>query len=179
MTDPTHCTVSADEAMVRAFLDAHGGDLTAATTDWRKWRDKANAERAREIEAAGNWASKIEVKPSTPAERAKSDRLLADGFAKKPAVGAVGRRNRDAAKGRRYALAALEGEARAVASAPEGVRNYTLNSAAWSLARPELGGLLDPDEIEGVLVEAAQDAGLPGREARTTVRSAFRRRNGR
>jgi hypothetical protein len=74
-----------------------------------------------------------------------------------------------------YLRAALEREAAVVASAPEGVRNNTLNSAVYTLARLRDRGL-DDEVIVRVMVAAAIDAGLPEREARSTVRSALRGR---
>jgi hypothetical protein len=82
----------------------------------------------------------------------------------------------DAAKGPAYAARALEGEAEAVATAPVGLRAITLNTSAWTLARPELDGIIDADDIEAALVPAAVDAGLSEREARSIVRGALRRR---
>jgi hypothetical protein len=82
----------------------------------------------------------------------------------------------DAAKGPAYAARALEGEAEAVATAPVGLRAITLNTSAWTLARPELDELVDADDIEAALVPAAVDAGLSEREARSIVRGALRRR---
>jgi hypothetical protein len=74
---------------------------------------------------------------------------------------------------RSYALAALRGEAEEVAAAPVGLRNETLNRAAWKLARLDA---LDHHEIEDVLVAAAHDCGLGALEARATIRGALRRR---
>jgi hypothetical protein len=75
-----------------------------------------------------------------------------------------------------YGLAALEREARAVAAAPVGTRNDTLNRAAHALARLVLSGDLDTYIVEHVLLAGAHDAGLPDREARATIRSALRAR---
>jgi hypothetical protein len=73
----------------------------------------------------------------------------------------------------RYARAALERECAAVANAPPGDRNRTLNLAAWSLARLEA---LTPREIEDGLLEAAAAAGMPAGEALRTVQSGLSRR---
>jgi hypothetical protein len=170
---PTRMRVTDDEALMRAFLDAHDGDLQAATVDWQAVRKETDDQFHRDLEAARTWEPKVKLGPLTAEERKQLARILA---AEKPTAGAVKRRRDDAEKGRSYALAALEGEAEAVASAPKGLRNETLNSSAWTLARPELDGILDADEIERVLTAAAQDAGLHSREARATIRGAFRRR---
>ncbi len=73
----------------------------------------------------------------------------------------------------RYARAALERECAAVANAPAGDRNRTLNLAAWSLARLEA---LTSREIEDGLLEAAAAAGMPAGEALRTVQSGLSRR---
>jgi len=138
-------SVGADEAMTRGFLDAHNGDVAKASVDWQKLRAEADAELEREIGAARGWTPLAKLAPLTPEERAELERLLTSRLAQKPTVGAVQRRREDAGRGRPYALAALEGEAEAVASAREGLRNHTLNASAWTLARPELDGLLGLD----------------------------------
>lgn len=76
----------------------------------------------------------------------------------------------------RYVERALELECQAVASAPEGVRNDTLNKAAFALSRFCLDGLLDPATICGELERAALQAGLHPREITKTIGSAFRGR---
>jgi putative DNA primase/helicase len=79
---------------------------------------------------------------------------------------------RDTNAARRYALSVLEGEAAKVTSAAPGTRNATLNTGAllccfrdWPVSH---------DEIEGRMLEAALDAGLPEREARATIASALK-----
>jgi hypothetical protein len=75
--------------------------------------------------------------------------------------------------GDRYIAAALRRASDAVAGAPKGARNDTLNREAHSLAR--LGDL--PDEtIERVLAEAATAGGLSPWEAKRTIASALRAR---
>jgi hypothetical protein len=162
--------------MMRAFLDAHDGDVAKATVDWYEVRAEADAHLERELEAAKNWTPKVKLPPLTPGERDELDQLLAGRLAKKPTVGAVRRRRNDAAKGPRYAAVAIEGETEAVASAPVGLRAITLNTSAWTLARPELDGIVGADDIEIALVPAAVAAGLSEREARAIVRGALRRR---
>jgi hypothetical protein len=80
---------------------------------------------------------------------------------------------RDTNRDRAYALAALRNEADEVAAAPVGLRNETLNRAAWKLARLDA---LDHTEIADVLVAAAHDCGLGALEARATIRGALKRR---
>jgi hypothetical protein len=78
-------------------------------------------------------------------------------------------------RGVRYALAALENEARLVAAGVEGERNTLLFSAAYSLSRL-VPDSLDAQHIERVLLAAARDCGLPDQEARRTIRSALQTR---
>jgi hypothetical protein len=165
-----------DEALMRGYLDAFDGDVEAATINWREIRAQADAQLEREVEAARNWSPKVKVEPLTTWERRRFDRLLADGLAKKPTVGEARRRRDDATKGPEYAARAIEGEADAVAHAPNGLRNATLNTSAWTLARPELDGTVTADDIEDALVPAAIDAGLTEAEARSVVRGALRKR---
>jgi Bifunctional DNA primase/polymerase, N-terminal len=76
----------------------------------------------------------------------------------------------------RYVVAALEAELAAVRGAHRGDRNNRLNRAAWSLARFVRDDRIGARELEAVLVNAAQSAGLPAREAVQTVRGALRDR---
>jgi hypothetical protein len=75
-----------------------------------------------------------------------------------------------AAPGDAYMGAALVGETRRVATAPNHTRNNTLNSAAFSLATiPDL-----PESvIEGALLSAAIAAGLPESASRATINSGI------
>jgi len=167
----------ADIAMIQAYLDAHDGDIVQATVDWRALKAEADAQIDREIEAAKQWQPKVAVEPLAPGERDELNQLLAGRLTKRSTVGAVKLRRDDAAKGPAYAAAAIEGEADAIAHAPVGLRNITLNAAAWSLARPELDGIVTASDIEDALVPAAVDAGLTEQEARSVVRSALRKRS--
>ncbi len=72
-----------------------------------------------------------------------------------------------------YGPKALANEANRVRSAPEGSRNDTLNRAAFSLGQLVAGGVLDRGRVEDELMQAAQTAGLPEREASTTIRSGL------
>jgi hypothetical protein len=72
----------------------------------------------------------------------------------------------------RYLAAALEGEAREVASAPHGRRNGRLNLAAYRLGRL-LGNSPAVHVVGEVLLVAACTAGLSEPEARTTIRSGL------
>jgi hypothetical protein len=75
-----------------------------------------------------------------------------------------------------YARAALEREAAAVRTAPEGTRNDTLNRAAYALARFIRSGELSAAEIAAELVSSAVAAGLGEAEARRTVASGLKGR---
>lgn len=75
--------------------------------------------------------------------------------------------------GNRYTEAALRYEAEAVAKAPEGERNRTLNRSAFVLSRFIITGALSRQAVESVLGEAASDAGLGDREIRSTLKSAI------
>ncbi len=81
-------------------------------------------------------------------------------------------------RSRAYVLAAVEDEARAVASAPVGTRNDRLNRAAFALGRFVASGELTRNEAETVLLAAATDAGLTEPEARRTIASALTSRRG-
>ncbi|HXF37409.1 MAG TPA: bifunctional DNA primase/polymerase [Actinomycetota bacterium] len=76
----------------------------------------------------------------------------------------------------RYAEAALRREAEAVAAAPQGTRNDTLNKAAYALARFVRTGELSATEVGEALLRAAVAAGLPEREAERTILSGLRGR---
>jgi hypothetical protein len=74
----------------------------------------------------------------------------------------------------RYAAAALEAEAAAVARCPEGGRNHRLNVAAFSLGQLVGAGALDENTVHVVLHDAARSAGLGEGEALATIASGFR-----
>jgi replicative DNA helicase len=75
--------------------------------------------------------------------------------------------------GHRYAQAALDGEAAAVRCAPEGTRNDTLNTAAFSLGTLVGAGALDREIVAGALREAARASGTPEPEAAATIASGL------
>jgi hypothetical protein len=79
-------------------------------------------------------------------------------------------------EGARYVAAAIEAECMAVANAPEGERNETLNRAAFALGRFVAEGKADPLAVHDALTAAARHAGLTQREIRLTIRSGFRGR---
>jgi hypothetical protein len=78
-----------------------------------------------------------------------------------------------------YAAAALEGECRRVAAAPEGLRSDTLNRAAFSLGTLVGAGALDEALVVDSLAAAAAAASRSGerplgaREAMATIRSGL------
>jgi hypothetical protein len=73
----------------------------------------------------------------------------------------------------RYAWAALNGEAEAVASAPEGSRNDTLNRAAFRMRKFVEAGHLVESDVTARLLEAATFTGLGEVEARRTISSGL------
>jgi hypothetical protein len=77
--------------------------------------------------------------------------------------------------GDRYVQVALQRECDAVASAPDGTRNATLNRSTHALARLDLPAVV----IETAMLDAAKRAGLPTNESRKTIASALRARRGR
>ncbi len=72
-----------------------------------------------------------------------------------------------------YARAALDGEVEKVRLAAEGLRNDTLNRAAFSLGQLVAGGELSTAAAETALLDAATAAGLPEGEAMRTIQSGM------
>ena len=72
-----------------------------------------------------------------------------------------------------YGRAALAQERVAVATAPPGSRNATLNRAAFNLGQLVAVGLLNDDEVRAVLLAAALEAGNPEAKARATITSGL------
>jgi len=76
-----------------------------------------------------------------------------------------------------YAEAALRKELEAVARAPEGTRNDTLNRAAFNLGQLVAGGCLERARVEAELFTAAEDCDLVRddgeKAARDTIRSGL------
>ncbi|NQT21216.1 MAG: bifunctional DNA primase/polymerase [Planctomycetes bacterium] len=72
-----------------------------------------------------------------------------------------------------YADAALQAEVKAVALAPVGARNHTLNRAAFNLGQLVGGGALDRGTVESELRQAAASAELQAREVEATIRSGI------
>lgn len=77
------------------------------------------------------------------------------------------------AEGTRYANAALDREAAAVAGAPAGARNDQLNRSAFSLSQLIAAGHLPPTTVWDTLTAAARAAGLPEHEIEGTLRSGY------
>jgi hypothetical protein len=73
-----------------------------------------------------------------------------------------------------YERAALARERAAVAAAPPGRRNATLNRAAFNLGQLVAARLLGADEVRAVLLAAALEAGNPEAKARATIESGLR-----
>jgi Bifunctional DNA primase/polymerase, N-terminal len=85
----------------------------------------------------------------------------------------------DGGRGGRYARAALVREAARVRAAPPGTCNDTLNRAAFNLGQLVAAGLLDPEQVRGVLLAAALAAPATGhadreRKATATIASGLR-----
>ncbi|GLW51586.1 hypothetical protein Stsp02_72470 [Streptomyces sp. NBRC 14336] len=78
-----------------------------------------------------------------------------------------------AVDGTRAARAALEAECKAVAAAPDGVRNVTLNRSAFKVGRFVAWGDLPRHVAEAAFQAAGETAGLTVAECRATVRSAL------
>lgn len=78
--------------------------------------------------------------------------------------------------GARYVAAAIEAECLAVATAPEGERNHTLNVAAFAVGRFVAEGKADPVAVHDALSAAARHAGLSEREIHLTIKSGLRAR---
>ena len=72
-----------------------------------------------------------------------------------------------------YAASALRAEVEHVLSAEPGVRNHTLNRAAYSLGQLVAGGLLPDEPTAAVLAAAAKTVGLAERETHATIRSGL------
>jgi Bifunctional DNA primase/polymerase, N-terminal len=73
-----------------------------------------------------------------------------------------------------YGRMALARERVAVATAPPGRRNATLNRAAFNLGQLVAAGLLDASEVRAVLLAAALEVGNPEAKARATIESGLR-----
>lgn len=73
-----------------------------------------------------------------------------------------------------YARAALENETAAVARAPEGERNETLNKSTFNLGTLVAAGLLQRTDVEESLTRAALASGLNPTETAGTIRSALK-----
>jgi hypothetical protein len=76
-------------------------------------------------------------------------------------------------RGGGYGRAALDRERAAVAAAPPGSRNATLNRAAFNLGQLVAAGLLDVDQVQAVLLAAALEAGNPQTKALATIKSGL------
>jgi hypothetical protein len=111
--------------------------------------------------------------PSVPAAlRARLDPPRVERTSAPPVAATAGR-------GERYARSALAREAHAVATAPPGTCNHTLNRAAFSLGQLVAARLLDAEQVRAVLLEAAMAAPPSGhanreRKARATIESGLR-----
>ena len=73
----------------------------------------------------------------------------------------------------RYVGSALRGELDRVLAAVPGIRNHTLNAAAYALGQLTGAGLLPANLAADALAEAAEAVGLPPAEAAATIRSGL------
>ena len=73
-----------------------------------------------------------------------------------------------------YVTAALNAELERVKTAPEGMRNDTLNRATFAIARYIDSGRLDYENVADAFIDAAMESGLSAVEARSTVAGALR-----
>ncbi|MET8111430.1 bifunctional DNA primase/polymerase [Streptomyces prasinus] len=78
-----------------------------------------------------------------------------------------------AVNGSRAAVAALEAECAVVATAPEGLRNSTLNRCAFKVGRFVAWGDIPRHVAEEAFQAAGEAVGLTAAECRTTIRSAL------
>jgi Bifunctional DNA primase/polymerase, N-terminal/YspA, cpYpsA-related SLOG family len=94
------------------------------------------------------------------------------GRSERPSIGGA----RLAALDHPYAVAALDGECRRVATTPPGShqRNKTLYKASLRLHSYVAGGLLDAAEVDRRLLEAARACGLAERRAIQSIQNAAR-----
>jgi Bifunctional DNA primase/polymerase, N-terminal len=74
--------------------------------------------------------------------------------------------------GQPYGQQALAGELERLADAPVGLRNHTLNRAAFRCYQLAAGGALDADDVTARFTAAAREVGLGENEIRRTLRSA-------
>jgi predicted P-loop ATPase len=74
---------------------------------------------------------------------------------------------------RRYALAALDDEARSIETAPNGSRNVTLNKAAFSLGQLVGAGALSESVVRATLEDAATSCGLVREDGVKSVRDTI------
>jgi len=79
----------------------------------------------------------------------------------------------DPSRAAKYAQAALEAELDRIRTAAEGIRNDTLNIAAFNLGQLIAGGDLDKDHVTAELTRAAFICGLAQPEIARTIASGF------
>jgi hypothetical protein len=85
----------------------------------------------------------------------------------------IQRQEHSDARVRAYVDAAVEAETARVRMAGEGQRNHSLNQAAFSLGQLVGAGWIEGAEVEGLLTNAAHEAGLKQPEIRKTIRSGL------
>ena len=136
----------------------HGGFIVApgSVFEGRSYRIEDEAT----IAPLPDWLAKELTKYRAPAESTPTPT---------PSNEPVTDRRRDA-----YGNAALNRSTEAVATAPEGTRNDTLNREAFRLGRLVGGGILDQGTVVAELRKAAHRAGLPPAEATNTITSGLK-----
>jgi len=107
-----------------------------------------------------------------PLPRWLADRLTASTAPQAPAAAATVLHGVTRPVG--YGGAALTAEVQRVLDAGNGTRNHTLNAAAYALGQLAAGGVLLPGLVEAALSAAANNIGLPAREAAATIASGLR-----
>lgn len=120
-----------------------------------RWAEMAGPEEP--LEPLPPWLLEL-VRPPAPSRPAPTA----------PVSGAV--RTLPSSYGRR----ALESELGRVAMAAEGSRNDQLNRSAFALGQLVAAGSLDAEVVARGLIEAAERAGLTGREVEATIASGLR-----
>jgi hypothetical protein len=108
----------------------------------------------RKLPVVPQWFIDIARKPQRPAE----------GSSISPAAGS---------REGKYALAALQSSCVAVAAAPSGQRNHTLNAAAFSLGKMVSAGWISENFVRSALLDASAQCGLPNDEATKTIASGI------
>jgi len=160
------------EGILQTIVDEHGGDPGAKGRNrvlrlagFHHMKDPLHPHQVKIIHKSGAGRITLDelAKVIPPARRngsATADRIL-----KQP--------KEPAGEMSAYAKAALNSEVERVRLAPEGLRNGTLNQAAFSLGQLVAGGEINTTTAKTALLDAAMAAGLPEGEAMRTIQSGM------